>query len=70
MAQYNLGVMYGYGDGDGVIQDYVRAHMWFNIAASNGYDPENRDLMAKEMTPSQLEEAQNLAHEWVAKHSG
>ena len=33
-AQYNLGVMYE--DGRGVIQDNVYAHMWWNIAASQG----------------------------------
>jgi len=33
-AQYNLGIMYG--EGEGVIQDNVYAHMWFNIAASSG----------------------------------
>ena len=67
-AQLNLGFMYD--GGRGVLQDYVRAHMWYNIAASNGDDPENRDRIAKDMTPSQLEEAQNLAREWVTKHGG
>ena len=31
-AHYNLGVMYS--KGKGVIHDYVRAHMWYNLAAS------------------------------------
>ena len=66
LAQDNIGIMYA--NGQGVLQDYVRAHMWFNIAASNGADSKNRDLMSKKMTPSQLEEAQNLAREWVIKH--
>ncbi len=35
-AQYNLGVMYG--EGLGVPQDYSKAHMWFNLAASR-YPP-------------------------------
>ena len=30
LAQYQLGTMYR--EGKGVIQDYVQAHMWFNIA--------------------------------------
>jgi len=62
-AQYNLGVMYG--KGDGVLQDYIRAHMWFNIAAANGNDNarENRDIVAKKMTPEQIEKAQALAKE-------
>jgi len=29
---------------------------------------ENRDLIAKEMTPSQLAESQDLAREWMRKH--
>lgn len=33
-SQYNLGVMYTLGEG--VIQDNVYAHMWFNIAAFLG----------------------------------
>ena len=34
-AQSNLGVMYQ--QGKGVIKDYVYAHMWWNIAASQGH---------------------------------
>lgn len=30
-AQYNLGVMYG--SGQGVPQDHVEAHTWFSLAA-------------------------------------
>ena len=67
-AQYNLGVMYG--NGNGVIQDNVYAHMWWNIAASNGDKDagKNRQTVAKEMTPSQIEKAQDLARECVAKN--
>jgi uncharacterized protein len=67
-AQFNLGVMYK--NGQGVPQDYVRAHMWLNLAASTGDEDsiENRDIVAKKMTPSQIEEAQKLARECVAKN--
>jgi TPR repeat protein len=67
-AQYNLGLMYG--NGQGVIQDYTRAHMWWNIVASQGNERamENRDIVAKKMTPSQIEKAQTLAGECVAKN--
>ena len=67
-AQNTLGVMYG--SGQGVPQDYVRAHMWFNFSASTGDEDaiENRDFAAKQMTPSQIEEAQKLARECVAKN--
>ena len=66
-AQYNLGVMYG--NGTGVIQDYVRAHMWWNIAASSGnkHGVKYKDMVAKRMTPSQVEKAQDLARECVRK---
>ncbi len=43
--------------------------MWFNIAAASG-DKEaskNRDIVAKELTPTQIEKAQKLASECVAK---
>ena len=71
-AQNNLGVMYG--TGAGVPQDYVQAHMWFNLAASRmtGEDRENavkyRGLAASRLTPAALNEAQRLAREWNAAH--
>ena len=66
-SQYNVGVMYN--TGRGTPQDIVYAHMWFNIAASSGFEDgvKARDLFAKEMTPSQLEKAQDLARECVRK---
>ena len=69
-AQVDLGVMYFVGDG--VPQDGVQAHMWFNLAASRltGEAREravnNRDLAAGQMTPDDLSEAQRLAREWDA----
>jgi uncharacterized protein len=66
-AQANLGAMYALGKG--VIQDNVYAQMWVNIAASNGSEEGGklRDLVAKRMTPSQLEKAQDLARECIRK---
>jgi len=66
-AQSNLGNMYV--NGQGVIQNFARAHMWWNIAASKGNKTalENRDKVAKDMTSSQIEKAQMLASECVAK---
>ena len=66
-AQVMLGAMYH--TGQGVIQDNVTAHMWANIAASNGGETaaQLRDLVAEGMTPSQLEKAQDLARECVRK---
>ena len=67
-AQFNLGFMYD--NGYGVPQDYVQAHMWWNLAASQGNEAarDNRDIAANKMTPSQIEEAQRLAREWIAAH--
>jgi hypothetical protein len=40
--------------------------MWFNLAAVQGLPVavEQRDLIAKRMTPAQIAEAQKLAREW------
>ena len=67
-AQNNLGVMYE--KGQGVRQDYVQAHMWFNLAATRGHKMalKNRDIIAKRMTPADISKAQRLAREWWAKH--
>jgi len=63
-GQRELGRMYlaGYG----VPQDFVTAHMWFNLSAAQGDRSavEGRDIVAKQMTPDQLAEAQRLAREW------
>ena len=70
-AQYNLGLMYN--NGRGVPQDYLQAHMWVNLAASKSQGEENekdaklRKMIAEEMTPAQIAEAQRLAREWKPK---
>jgi TPR repeat protein len=64
-AQYNLGLMYD--NGDGVPQDYVQAHMWYDIAGVE-VAARYRDIVAREMTPAQIAEAQRLAREWLGKH--
>ena len=60
-AQYSLGVLYE--TGEGVAQDYVKAHMWVNDAAVGGVANaiKNRDIIAKLMTPAQIAEAQKAA---------
>jgi TPR repeat protein len=67
IAQHNLGVRYA--TGQGVPQDYVYAHMWINLGAANGNElsAKARDIIAKEMTPAQIAEAQKLARECVRK---
>ncbi len=67
-AQSFLGIMYSLGWG--VPQDYMRAHMWYNLSASNGDQDsaEGRDDLAEKMTPEQIIEAQKLARECLAKN--
>ncbi len=65
--QFDLGLMYK--QGLGVPQDYALAHMWANLAASQGGEDavKKRDAIASFMTPAQLAEAQRLAREWKAE---
>ena len=67
-AQYNLGHM-NY-EGLGVPQDYIHAHMWWNIVGTRGDATavENRDIAAKQMTPDQIAEAQRMARAWLEAH--
>ncbi len=67
-AQFNLGNMFS--KGLGVPQDFVHAHMWFDLAAEQDFDDarENREIVAKHMTPDQIAEAQRLAREWMETH--
>ena len=67
-AQTYLGILYR--DGNGVPQDDVLAHMWFNLAAAGGEElgKLSRNFLTKRMTPEQIAEAQRLAREWLAAH--
>lgn len=74
IAQYNLAAMYD--SGRGVLQDYVQAHKWYNLAAARYSTWEadigatavrNRDRLTARMTPAQIAEAQKLAREWEPK---
>ena len=58
-----------YGNGQGVPQDYVQAHKWFNLSAASGDAGalKNRDDVAARMTPAQIAEAQRLASAWRQK---
>jgi len=67
-AQHNLGFMYA--QGQGVTQDFTLIHMWWNIAASLGIKiaVESLGIVENEMTPTQIEEAQELARKCIAKN--
>ena len=66
-AQTNLGIMYA--KGLGVAQDFVSAHKWFNLAAITGTKDavKNRDAIEIIMSKQQIEEAQKLARECLAR---
>jgi len=59
--------------GEGVVQNFVQAHKWFNITAahSTGESRElavkNRDILERKMTQAQVAEAQKIAQEWKPK---
>jgi uncharacterized protein len=63
-AQNDLAV--SYASGRGVPKNVVLAYMWatLSIARDNTISSAFRTLLAKEMTPAQIAEAQKLAREW------
>ena len=60
-AQFNLGVMYERGRG--VPVNDILAHMWFNIAATNGNEGgrENLEIIQNRVTASDTSEARARA---------
>ena len=68
LAQGSLAFMYA--SGDGVIQDFVLAHMWLSISESNGRESEELyiDKVETMMTGDQIVIAKKLARECVAKN--
>ncbi len=71
-AQLSLG--FKYEAGQVVPQDYAEAHMWFNLVAAREtgerreFAVRERDRVADLMTPTQIAEAERLAHEWGHAH--
>ena len=68
-AQYNLGLMYGMGEG--VEQNYVTAYGWTSIAATNGHNIAPRfksQFLEPKMTPAQIAEAGKLVKLLVKKN--
>ena len=49
-----------YENGWGVSQDYVQAYKWYILGGS----VDNRDSVARNMSPTQIAKAQQLAREW------
>lgn len=72
VAEFLLGVMYA--EGQGVPQDYVQAHKWYNLAAANATEKYERDeaarsreQVARKVSRMQIKEARKLAREWKPK---
>lgn len=67
-AQAKLGAFYA--QGMGVPKNLLLAHMWLNLGAAAGdrraFDDRNR--VAKLLTPEQLTEAQAMARDWIKQH--
>ena len=63
-AMLRLGRLYL--QGLGAPQDYVLAHMWFNLSASRGEAEalRERDALTTKMTPQQIASAQERARAW------
>jgi TPR repeat protein len=61
-----------YSPGSGIPKDYVEAHKWMSLAAARATGDsqkrfENeRDSLARVMTPEQIAEAERRAREWTA----
>ncbi len=66
-AQMQLGKMLL--EEKGIPQDFVEAYKWFDIAAANGAEgaAEQRDILAKKMTPDQIAEGQKRSAEFNAE---
>lgn len=54
-----------------ISQDYVHAHIWFNLGAASGDENamRNRDLVAKKMSSQQITKAQKMASDCQLKNS-
>lgn len=68
-AQYGMGLLYDRGRG--VAQDFVQAHMWFDLSAAQGTvgAAAARDKVALRMDAAQIAAAQKLADEWLGEGS-
>ena len=66
-----LAIGQAYRQGLGVLQDYIEAHKWFNLAASRGEREalEEREAVGALMTEEEQAEARRLAREWKPEGS-
>lgn len=73
-AQGGLGYMLAYGAG--VDENHMLAYMWLELAWTGATSDftrrlytQQRDELARRMTPEQIADAHRLAHEWEAAHA-
>ena len=61
VAQSHLGLMYA--TGEGVLQNNLRAYVWWSVAAAQGYEraKTNRDILVDRLTPEQLARGQDMS---------
>lgn len=66
-AQFSLGLRYALGEG--VVQDYKKAHMWINLSAMSGASNtvKARNTVVKGMTTQQIGEAQTMARQCMER---
>ncbi|WP_417317560.1 hypothetical protein [Emcibacter sp.] len=67
-ALYDLGLIYSIGQG--VEQDNVEAHKYFNLAAIRGMKSAQIDRaeVAEYMSVAEIAMAQKMAREWLSTH--
>ena len=65
---FELGMIYS--TGREVVADLVAAHKWFNLAAVRGIPQaaDYRQELAREMSATDVAEAQRAAREWLRAH--
>lgn len=63
---------HAYKDGDGTIVDHVSAYKWFNLASAGGVSAGKYwvEELSKNLTSSQIQEAQRLTRGWLEEHNG
>lgn len=66
-AQHEMALTYA--NGRGVSRDMIEAYKWLNVAADQGYKPaiEDREILAKKLTPQQITMANRRAAEFTPK---
>ena len=57
-----------YANGEGVKQNHVYVHMWFNLSGSQGNKGAIRNRMERKMSPEQIVQAQEMARKWKPEH--